>query len=57
VEPQAAEVERRAADRLAGGSVRVVGVLVDPQLEPGAELAAVGVGRGRQAPRVMTPSS
>ncbi len=49
VEPQRAEVERRAADDLAGGAPRVAVVLADPQLEAGAALAAVLVVRGRQA--------
>ncbi len=38
-QPQRAELERRAAQHLADHAPRVVVVLADPQLEPGAELA------------------
>ena len=49
VEPQRAELERRAAQHLAGAAARVVVVLADPQLEPGAALVAVAVVGGREA--------
>ena len=40
VQPQRAELERRAAQRLARRAARVVVVLADPELQAGAELAA-----------------
>src|SRR4051794_17608940 len=48
VQPQSPEVERRAAGDLAGGTARPA-VLVDPQLEPGAQLAPLAVIGRRQA--------
>src|SRR4051812_1472757 len=48
VQPQAPEIERRPARDLAGGAARPA-VLVDPQLEPGAQLAPLGVVRRGQA--------
>src|SRR4051812_7252804 len=48
VQPQAPEVERRPARDLAGGAARPA-VLVDPQLEPGAQLAPLAVVGRRQA--------
>ena len=51
VEPQLSELDRGAAQHLAGAAARVVVLLADPQLEARAALVAVGV-VGRRDARV-----
>src|SRR3954468_5617332 len=46
VQPELAEVERRAAEHLARRTARVAVLLADPQLQAGPALAPVGVERG-----------
>ena len=56
VEAQLPELDGGAAQHLAGAAARVVVVLADPQLEPGAALVPVAVvGRRRRAARRRGP--